>query len=277
MNCLPPHFICIGAQRSGTSWMFSCFSEHPEIFMPQKEMHFFDRFPLSELDSYRAKFSQPEKVCGEITPDYLSSGEAVDKIAMSCPDAKIIVILRDPVERTSSSYMLYKEQGVTKDKSLSDVFKNRSDPFTKSLYGEQLEYLFSKINAENIKVVFFERIKTEPEKLLKELFAFIGVNDSFIPKSARLNFNASSVGFGSTKVANVITKIQNYLVKRKWGYRLLKIKKTNWFKRFKTSLIEKNQQKSESNENYYGYFAEDIVKLESQIGQTVPESWKPRS
>jgi len=244
--------------------------------MPQKEMHFFDRFPLSEVETYRAKFSQPEKVCGEITPDYLSSREAVDKIAASCPNTKIIVILRNPVERTSSSFMLYKEQGVTSDETLTEVFDNRSDPYTKSLYGAQIEYLFSKISPKNVKIVFFERIKTDPENLLKELFSFIGVNDNFVPQSTRQNFNASSVGFGSTKVANAITQIQNYLVKRKWGYRLLKIKRTNWFKRFKASLIEKNQQRRESNDHFYGYFAEDIVKLESQIGQTVPDSWKPR-
>ena len=270
----PPHFIGIGAQRSGTSWMFECFLEHPEIFMPQKEMQFFNKRPLSELDSYLAKFTEQAKVCGEITPDYLSSRTAIDGISKACPNAKLIIILRNPVERTRSSYSLYKERDVTDITSLDDVFTSESVIFTKSLYGEQVEYLFSRFNPDNIKVVFFDRIKTEPIKLIQEVFAFIGVDPSFTPQSATRNFNASSVGFGSKKVARTLTLIQNYLHKRAWGRSILNIKKTAWFKAYKHRLVTKNQLSANDNAKYYEYFADDIAKLEKQIGSKVPDSWK---
>ena len=125
-------------------------------------MQFFNKQPLSELDSYLAKFTEQSKVCGEITPDYLSSRQAIDGISQACPDAKLIIILRNPVERTRSSYSLYKERDVTDNTSLDDVFNSKSVIFTKSLYGEQVEYLYSQFNADNIKVVFFDRLKTEP-------------------------------------------------------------------------------------------------------------------
>lgn len=276
MNCIPPHFICIGAQRSGTSWMFECFLEHPDIFLPGKELHFFDREPVSKIEEYRAKFANTDKVCGEITPDYLSSTEAVDKIASTCPNSKIIVILRNPVERTQSSFLLYKERGVISDSCLQDVFQNRSAPFLKSLYGEQIQHLYTVIPAERIKVVFFDRIKTDPVGLIQELYEFIGVDPTFEPASATRNFNASSIGFGSNRLAKFITHTQNYLVHRSWGKFLLRFKKTDWFKRFKNNLIAKRQQ-SEASGNaakYYSYFADDITKLENQIGQSVPDSWK---
>lgn len=275
MTIAPPHFICIGAQRSGTSWMFECFLEHPEIFMPQKEMQFFNKRPLSELDSYQDKFAgHSDKVCGEITPDYLSSKQAIDGISQACPHAKLIIILRNPVERTRSSYSLYKERNVTDHSSLDDVFNDQSVIFQKSLYGTQCEYLFSQFNHENIKVVFFDRIKTEPVKLIQELFAFIGVDNTFVPQSASRNFNASAIGFGSNKVAKTLTLIQNYLHKRPWGRTILNIKKTAWFKAYKHRMVTKNQSSSDDNAKYYPYFAEDIARLEKQIGFSVPESWK---
>lgn len=270
----PPHFIGIGAQRSGTSWMFECFLEHPEIFMPQKEMQFFNKRPISELDDYLAKFNDQQKVCGEITPDYLSSTQAIDGISQTCPNAKLIIILRNPVERTRSSYSLYKERNVTDNTSLDDVFSSKSIIFAKSLYGEQVEYLYKQFNPDNIKVVFFDRIKTEPVALIQELFAFIGVDATFVPQSATRNFNASSVGFGSNKVARSLTLIQNYLHKRPWGRSILNIKKTAWFRAYKHRMVTKNQPSVSENAKYYPYFAEDIARLEKQIGSKVPDDWK---
>ncbi|MFC3204453.1 sulfotransferase family protein [Alteromonas oceani] len=274
MNKTSPHFIGIGAQRSGTSWMFECFLEHPEIYMPRKEMQFFNKRPLSELPEYLSQFKETDKISGEITPDYLSSREAIDGIAEAFPDIKLIVILRNPVERTRSSHNLYKERGVTSDNTLLEAIENHSAAYEKSLYGEQIEYLFSKINRDNVKIVFFEDLKTDPIGLIQNIFSFIGVDSSFVPSAANRNFNASSIGFGSNRIAKTLTLIQNYLFKRSWGRAILQIKKTEFFKRFKSSLIEKKKVKPEENAKYYIHFKNDIDKLEKEIGFKVPDSWK---
>lgn len=271
-----PDFIGIGAQRSGTSWMASCFWEHPEIFMPGKELHFFDQGNESDVDSYYAKFSEHNRVQGEFTPDYLSDPAAIERIAKYCPQAKLIIILREPAARTESSYNLYRERETLESEisSLDDVYKYKHRAFNKSLYGQQLQHLFNHVDSKNVKVVFYDQITSAPQALLSEVFEFIGVDASFVPPSFGKNFNSSSVAFKNAKLNRALTGIQNYLYKRPWGLKLLRLKKTSAFTAFKNKLIARKQSNSKDLTAYKSYFQEDLALLESLLNKKVPTSWK---
>ena len=159
-----PNFIGIGAQRSGTSWMASCFWEHKDIYMPGKELQFFNKSDKLDINEYIAKFDQPNKVQGEFTPDYLSNTQAIDRIAQHCPDAKLIVILREPVSRTISSFKLYRERGqINATTTLKQAFESNHSVYQKSLYGKQLEYLYSKIDKSRVKICFYDEVTKNPQ------------------------------------------------------------------------------------------------------------------
>ncbi len=127
-----PDFLVIGASRSGTTSLHNYLGEHPEIFMcPRKSPNFFasaDPIParegpvvrqmmsqwVADRRSYEALFSgAPEEAAiGEVSPVYLQSRAAPERIRRECPAARLVAILRDPAERAWAHYMGRKRDGL---------------------------------------------------------------------------------------------------------------------------------------------------------------------
>src|SRR5215216_938264 len=109
----PPDFIGIGAQRSGTTWWFAgALQSHPLVAIApgrRKELHFFDRYWAEEVESdfaarYARFFPRPEgTISGEWTPGYMCDPWTVPLLAEAAPEARYLIMLRDPVERYRSA------------------------------------------------------------------------------------------------------------------------------------------------------------------------------
>ncbi|HCI81284.1 MAG TPA: sulfotransferase, partial [Ktedonobacter sp.] len=127
---MKPNFFIIGAARSGTSSLDRYLSQHPEIYItPKKETHFFahDLIPsnftgpgderlnnslIRDEKQYAQLFADTtKKVVGESSAFYLCFPEVAERIAQAVPDAKIIVILREPVDRTYSAHTFLSRDG----------------------------------------------------------------------------------------------------------------------------------------------------------------------
>lgn len=101
-------FIGIGPMRAGTSWLHHALSLHPGVSLPrEKETFYFDRYFERGPAWYAAHFDaeNPRAMRGEIGASYFSSEEALDRIHDVSPNAKLIVSLRDPVERAFSTFI----------------------------------------------------------------------------------------------------------------------------------------------------------------------------
>lgn len=103
-----PCFLGVGAQKSGTTTLFKLLSGHPEIGMPRKkEVHYFTLNYQRGLDWYASQFGDVPSDCGllgEVTPYYLFHPFALARISRDLPGVKLLVFLRDPVERCLSQY-----------------------------------------------------------------------------------------------------------------------------------------------------------------------------
>ena len=100
-----PDFLGVGVQKGGTTTLQAMLQEHPGVFLPPaKELHFFSLHYGEGEGWYRQKFraTQPGQLCGEITPYYLFHPEASARIHRLIPEVRLIVLLRDPVERCLS-------------------------------------------------------------------------------------------------------------------------------------------------------------------------------
>ncbi len=101
--------IGIGAQRTGSSWLYACMYEHPEICMPRKEINFFSRERnwTRGFGWYEGIFAEcpATAVCGEFSTSYLPDPETPLRIHDRYPDVRLIVSLRHPAERAYSSYL----------------------------------------------------------------------------------------------------------------------------------------------------------------------------
>src|SRR5688500_16728544 len=144
-----PTFVGIGAQRGGTTWIHRCLAEHPQVFVPEpKELQFFNRHFDRGLTWYEDRFRPRHgEICvGEISPNYMNSALAIDRMAEIVPNAKLFTILREPVQRAFSAYKLLRDQykGLTFQEACSD---GRS-LVTLGLYAKHMSHVYSRFPRE---------------------------------------------------------------------------------------------------------------------------------
>lgn len=115
-----PHFILIGAQKGGTTYLYELLAAHPRMLpaYSKKEIHYFDRHFHRGEDWYRWRFPlrstlrRRRAVTGETTPSYLFHPRAPRRIAATLPDVRLIVLLRNPVDRAISHYWHMVRMGI---------------------------------------------------------------------------------------------------------------------------------------------------------------------
>ena len=105
-----PDFLIIGAQKCGTTSLFYYLSQHPDLNLPHtKEIHFFDLHYEKGIDWYKNNFLSADPFCnklsGEASPYYLFHPLVPERVAMHLPNIKLIVMLRNPVDRAYSHFM----------------------------------------------------------------------------------------------------------------------------------------------------------------------------
>lgn len=185
-----PRFVGIGAQRAGTTWMHMCLKDHPQVFMPeQKEIHFFDENFEKGVAWYEDVFREapPDVLVGEFTPNYLDFPLAIGRMAEIIPDAKLLVVLREPVSRALSAYALLHEhfQGA----SFREAFDRKGQLVQLGLYAKHLKRVFAHYPRDQVMIFFYEEIEQAPEQVLVELFTFLGVDPNHRPKATRKRYN----------------------------------------------------------------------------------------
>ena len=102
-----PDFLCLGTQRGGTTFLQLLLEQHPQVFLPAcKEVQYFSLHASESPCWYSSLYTEarPEQLCGDISPYYLFHPESARRICSLLPKAKLIVLLRDPVERALSQY-----------------------------------------------------------------------------------------------------------------------------------------------------------------------------
>jgi len=99
------NFLCIGAQKSCTTWLFRVLSEHPEISFPGgKEVHFWDQQSTRGIEWYTQLFSNDAYINGDITPAYaILPVNVIQEIYKTMPNLRLIYLIRNPIDRAWSS------------------------------------------------------------------------------------------------------------------------------------------------------------------------------
>src|SRR5215217_8827850 len=113
-----PDFVVIGTQKGGTSYFYSLLTEHPLVRRAAaKELHFFDNKFAEGVGWYRRCFSEGEQVdghrtiTGEASPSYLFDPQVPERMARIIPEAKLIALLRNPIDRAYSHYQMEVRRG----------------------------------------------------------------------------------------------------------------------------------------------------------------------
>jgi len=177
----PPDYVGVGTARSGTSWWDHLISQHPDVVRAPgrpKELHFFDELWAGELDEpliarYHAHFARPPgTIAGEWTPGYMLDAWTPPLLRRAAPDARLLVLLRDPVERYRSGRTLA-ENRLTVG---STVRAAANAAFSRGLYADQLQRLWQTFPPEQVLVLQYERCVADPRAQLERTYDFIGLS-----------------------------------------------------------------------------------------------------
>jgi hypothetical protein len=185
----PPHYVGVGAQKAGTSWWDALISRHPAVSRigdQPKELHFFDHaweepFSAEDIDRYALYFPRPEGgVSGEWTPGYLIDFWTPGLIARAAPEARILILLRDPLARFESA--------LTHQLSTSRAALTQRDiqgAFQRGLYAPQLRRVLAAFPTEQVFVGQYEACRADPASQLARTYDFLGLTP-FEPDHAAL-------------------------------------------------------------------------------------------
>lgn len=181
-----PNLIIIGAQKCATTSLHYYLNLHPHVSMSrEKELNFFisERNWHEGIEWYKSHFTGKASVLGESSPDYTHHPffkRVSERMHSVVPDAKLIYILRDPIERIISQY-IHEYARREEDRKISEVFTSlESNPYIcRSQYYMQLEQYTKYYPKSNILIITTEDLNHSRRKTLKEIFNFLNVDDSF--------------------------------------------------------------------------------------------------
>ncbi len=201
-----PNFFIAGAAKSGTTSLFHYVRQHPDVFMSRvKEPHYFcvpdfpERFEgpgdqgfndntMRTLEDYMALFDgvQNERVVGEASVYYLTFPQVATRIHKFNPDAKIVFILRNPVERAYSAYMHTVRDGretLSFEEALEQEAARKEQNYQPlwwykeaGLYAKSIETYMSVFSRDQLKIFLYEDL-ADSERVVRELLSFLHLRD----------------------------------------------------------------------------------------------------
>lgn len=193
-----PDFIGIGCGKSGTSWWYQLLIEHPQVVsnrLNSKELSYFYHFGINGINKnqkeiYKKAFASPSNcICGEWSPGYLYYPLSIKYIAETCPNTKLIVLLRNPIDRTISALnqlcnQRLKHMNLTKDKEyLIKTFSFLPEAFYYSFVYQSLTNLLLYFSRKQLLIIQYEKCIINPKNEIAKTFSFLDVSKDFIPKS----------------------------------------------------------------------------------------------
>lgn len=288
-----PNFLIIGAAKAGTTALYYYLKQHPQIYMsPVKETNFFalegeklnfrgpgdheaiNSFSITDLESYLLQFQEVsnEIAIGEASPLYLYSPKAPERIKFYIPNAKLIAILRNPVERAYASFLHLIRDGRESFTDFTQALQEEEARIQNNwehiwhykqmgFYYNQLKRYYDTFAPGQIKVYLYEDFKTRPVSVLQDIFRFLGVDDTFIPD---MSIRPNVSGIPKSKV------MHSFLTKPNLIKTILKpFFPARLRQRIVTSLKNRNLVKPELSPEIRRYliqvYKEDIMKLQDLI------------
>ncbi len=289
-----PSFLCVGGAKCGTTSLYEYLRGHPQIYLPkQKELHYFAAPDLLErkggpgtrwvLESvvkderdYRSRFADAEQdqIIGDISPSYLNCKGAAARIKSLIPRAKIIILLRNPVDRMFSQYMHLRRAAREKldfDDALAaearrdaqgwnDMFLYRQSPRA----ADSVERYLDLFGPDQVQIILGEELRGDLPGTVSDILGFVGA-DPDVNLDLSGEFNRSGMPksrvLGRMIDASPATSLAKKIIPRRIGS---VIKRR--LQEFNTG--ERIELPNERRSEYLNWFEDDIRKLERLIGRS---------
>lgn len=261
-----PDFIIVGAAKAATTWVHNQLLVHPDVFLPGPEPHFFSRQYERGEAWYRAWFeaAAEEQTVGEKSADYLASPYAAERIFRMIPSARIIVQLRNPIERAYSDYCMFYRRGAVNgriDRYLGSLASPEPRFLNDSLYYRHLSRFLQWFPASQIKVILHDDIRERPEDVVTEVTAFLGLQQLQPPIPLVPQVNAKDAPMLPLALRRTLAPAKNLVAP---------LRPHRWFQAIRGTLASQvvyPPLSSELRDTMRDYFAGDIENLGRLLGR----------
>jgi Sulfotransferase domain len=280
-----PNFLVIGAMKSGTTALYYYLEQHPEIYMsPVKEPNFFSSQvqenaadTVTHIGTYQHLFrgASGKKAIGEASHSYLYEPQAAAEIRRHIPEARLIAILRNPIDRAYSHFLHMVRSGTEPLDDFAQALQEEGvglhkertfqDYIGRGLYYDQLQRYFRTFPREQIRIYLYEDLSDAPIRTVQDAFRFLKVDDSFVP-DVSLRRNVS--GHPKYKILDGLLRRQSRI---KHAAKLYLPARMRWrlskaFDDLKTrNLVAPPPIQSEVRRQLIRVYREDILKVQDLI------------
>ena len=273
-----PNFLVIGAQRCGTTLLHRLLAGHPEVYVPshRKEVHFFDQHYERGEGWYLQHFPVDRDgltAIGEVSPSYLSDPKAPDRILEFDRDMRLIVLLRNPVERMWSAFH-HRRRVDGEARSFSEFVRDDLDALARGKYAEQLSRYHERFLREQLLVVMLEELVRDPDAELVRVQRFLALtepweidrtelarkdNESFVVRYPTLYRHARGAGQLLTQRLD-----QGWIASR--------VKRSSAMSLFRRGQIVETMSPHDRS-FLTAYYAADVACLGEELGLDVAGTW----
>ncbi len=272
-----PNFFIVGASKSGATSVYSYLEKIPEIFMSSiKEPHYFhnnyfrlEAKNIANKNEYLKLFNSvtSEKAIGEASTSYLQDIDSAKLIHDQIPNAKIIIILRDPCQRAFSGYLMFKEEGKTK-KSFNELITTEQRFLESGLYCSQVKQYLDIFGKDRVKILIFEEFIKDPKSGINGILDFLEIDSKPLENLEKIH-NPYSVArnrfskkiLTSRSVASISDKILSKTMKSKLSETFL-VKKEK-----KPKLEKKDKLFLEK------FYQNNMLTLQTLLERKLPWNW----
>lgn len=189
-------FLCVGPQRTGTTWLHEMLLQHPSLILPSavKETMFFDRRYDRGIEWYESYFCQrnADDLCGEVAPTYFDFTEAPDRIYRMSSDCDIFINLRHPVERAFSLYLHHLRKGRVAG-SFWEAVEQKPRILSAGEYATHIPRWVSTFGEDQVHFLFMRDIKNNPKCVLDNICQTLEINNLEHPNRSEQKVNTASM------------------------------------------------------------------------------------
>ena len=268
-----PNFFIVGAARAGTTSLYHYLKANPSVYMsPFKEPSYFSDYRGYDKDKYLKLFDgvTDETAIGEATPAYLADPTTPGRIHDTIHNARIIMILRDPVERMFSEWFMNVNYWFHETLPLGELLESTTKIgkmrryIRSGLYTEQVQRYLDAFGASQVKIIIFEEFIRDPKQIVDDTLQFLGVIPAGFQLGVYTAHNSSS---------------DRSFPKNKLARRLLRSRKTRWLARSRLvrPLLEKEVPKPKlepiHRKRLEDLYREDARKLSQILKRPLPWVW----
>ncbi|MCJ8158791.1 sulfotransferase [Sphingomonas sp. LaA6.9] len=261
-----PSFIIIGAIKAATTWIAHQLRQHPGIFLPGPEPHYFSTEFERGLQWYTGLFrtAGAAKMIGEKSADYLSHPLAARRIAEMLPAARLIVQLRNPVDRAYSDYcMLYRRGSVSSDPAryLSPKTSENRRFLENGRYATHIARYLDSFPQQQLAIILHDDVRAMPEQTLREVCAHIGIEPMIISENLIVRKNDSETPLLPLGVRRVARPFK-HLARRH--------RNQQWFQAIRGALarpVEYPPLSDDLRARLYDFYQPELETLQKMIGR----------